>query len=209
MMKKTYLLPVMLAIASAGPALAQQAAAPDASAPQVAAPAASTKLEEVVVTAERQVSTVQKTAVAISVLHGDQLADITRAQNLTGLVPGLQIGQNGANTQAFVRGIGDTASNSRGQNSVPFVVDGVDLPRGSAVTPMFFDLERIEVLVGPQGTLYARNSSGGDFNLITRAMSAATSGITISTNSTARSTCRLARTSRSGLPARPSTIPVI
>ena len=66
-----------------------------------------------------------------------------------------------------IRGIGDDTENSRGQNAVPFVVDGVDLPRASAVTPMFFDIDRIEVLKGPQGSFSKRNSSGGDINVIT------------------------------------------
>ena len=125
------------------------------------------QLQEVVVTAERRVTTEQKSAVPIEVLRGDALNTVTNAQDLNGLVAGMQVGINGPNPQVYIRGIGDDTENSRGQNAVPFVVDGVDLPRASAVTPMFFDIDRIEVLKGPQGTLYGRNSSGGDINVIT------------------------------------------
>ena len=161
---------VALLLAIAGGATAQEstAQAPTQDVSNTAVNDGST-LQEVVVTAERRVTTAQKSAVPIDVLRGDDIDRVNNAEDLTGAVAGLQVGTNGANPQVYIRGIGDDTQNSRGQNAVPFVVDGVDLPRASAVTPMFFDIDRIEVLKGPQGTLYGRNSSGGDINVITNA----------------------------------------
>jgi iron complex outermembrane recepter protein len=125
------------------------------------------ELEEITVTAERRTTTLQKSSVVLDVLKGDDVANIQRAQDLTELTTGLQIGQAGPQPQTYIRGVGDTSSNSLGQNAVPFYVDQIVLPHGSQATPQFFDIDRIEVLKGPQGTLYGRNASGGAINIVT------------------------------------------
>jgi iron complex outermembrane receptor protein len=130
-----------------------------------------TTLTEVIVTAERRESTIQKSSLAIEVVDSAELqrSGVTQATDLTGVVPGVQIGTNGALTQAYVRGVGDAAANPTATSPVAFNVDGVYIARQEGVGVNFYDLERVEVLKGPQGTLYGRNASGGAINLITRA----------------------------------------
>lgn len=130
------------------------------------APAGPATLDEVVVTAERRESTVQKSSLSIQVLSKDEVETVRRTNDLNALAPGIQIGSSGPSPQVYIRGVGDAARNARAQTGVVFSIDGVPLARPSAATPNFFDLERIEVLKGPQGTLYGRNSSGGAINLI-------------------------------------------
>jgi iron complex outermembrane receptor protein len=131
--------------------------------------AAAEGLEEIVVTAERRENTIQRSSVIVESYSGAQLAGVTRAEDLTELSPGVQIGSEGPNLQVYIRGVGDSADNSRSQGAVPFNVDGVYIPRGNAAETSFFDINRIEVLKGPQGTLYGRNASGGTVNIITNA----------------------------------------
>ncbi|WP_082356249.1 TonB-dependent receptor [Novosphingobium sp. AAP83] len=124
-------------------------------------------IKEIVVTAEFKETTVQRSSLSLQVLSRDEIATVRRPNDLNALVPGVQIGSSGPNPQVFIRGVGDAARNSRAQSGVVFNIDGVALVRPSAATANFFDLERIEVLKGPQGTLYGRNASGGVLNLIT------------------------------------------
>lgn len=124
-------------------------------------------IDEIIVTAEYRQSTVQRSSLSIQVLSAEEIAAVRRPNDLNSLVPGVQIGSSGPNPQVFIRGVGDAARNSRAQSGVVFNIDGVALVRPSAATANFFDLERIEVLKGPQGTLYGRNASGGVINLIT------------------------------------------
>jgi iron complex outermembrane receptor protein len=124
-------------------------------------------LEEVIVTAERRTGTAQRTALALAVVSGEELANagISQPQDLGKLVPGLRM-TNSATTQIYVRGVGDNQNNSLGQSAVAVSTDGVYVGRTTAVAGNFFDLERVEVLKGPQGTLYGRNASGGAINII-------------------------------------------
>ena len=127
-------------------------------------------LEQVVVTAQRRSEGLQKSSLAIQSVSGDQLvaAGVTQAKDLTTLVPGLQIATGGTATQIFIRGVGDYSTNPQSNPGVAFNVDGIYVGRPEAVGANFYDVERIEVLKGPQGTLYGRNSSGGAINLNTR-----------------------------------------
>jgi iron complex outermembrane receptor protein len=147
---------------------------------QVSAPATVAAVQggaigEVVITAERRTNTVQKTSIAIDVLTGEALKGVTGADQLGMIDPGLQIG-GPTNLQVYVRGVGDNTSNSRNQPGVPFNLDGVYLARGTEAAGNFFDLNRIELLKGPQGTLYGRNASGGIINIITNRPSLAAFG---------------------------------
>src|SRR5882757_5670360 len=127
-------------------------------------------LQQVVVTAQRRSEGLQKSSLAIQSVSGDQLvaAGVTQAKDLTTLVPGLQIATGGTATQIFIRGVGDYSTNPQSNPGVAFNVDGIYVGRPEAVGANFYDVERIEVLKGPQGTLYGRNSSGGAINLNTR-----------------------------------------
>jgi len=126
-------------------------------------------ITDIVVTAQRRAETVQKSSLTIQVLGSDELArqGVAQAKDLVALVPGLQIAQGGNQTQTYIRGIGDFSSTGLGQSAVAYNIDGVYIGDQASVSPLFYDVSRLEVLKGPQGTLYGRNSSGGAINIIT------------------------------------------
>ena len=125
--------------------------------------------QEVVVTAERRTASVQTSSLAISVISPDEVrkAGLAQARDLTKVEPGVQIGQGGPATQIYIRGVGDFGSTPATNPAVAFNVDGVYVSRSNSIEGNFYDLERIEVLKGPQGTLYGRNATGGAINVIT------------------------------------------
>lgn len=127
------------------------------------------KLEEVVVTAEKRGESIQNVPISMTALTGDSLRDagITNATALADQVPSLAIGNNADSMEIFVRGIGSTNDTEVGDPAVAFNVDGVYIGRPSGAGGTFFDVNRIEVLRGPQGTLYGRNATAGAVNVIT------------------------------------------
>lgn len=128
-----------------------------------------TALEEVIVSASRRMETAQETALAITAVTGESLAarGITTAQDLQTAVPGLTVGQAGVFTTTFIRGVGNFGADGSASSPITYNINGVPISRPSGVGPIFFDLQRVEVLKGPQGTLYGKNASGGAINLIT------------------------------------------
>ncbi|WP_404478418.1 TonB-dependent receptor [Novosphingobium sp. BL-52-GroH] len=126
---------------------------------------------EIIVTAQRRSESLQKASLSIAAVSGDTLATrgVVDSQSLNGVVPGLKITYTGAQVQVFIRGVGDPAANPYTQASVSLNLDGVYTARSTAFGPLFFDVARVEVLRGPQGTLYGRNSSGGAINIISNA----------------------------------------
>lgn len=126
-------------------------------------------LEDIVVTAQRRSENLQKAAIAVSAVSGETLTEqsITQATDLTRLVPALQIAPASSFTQIYLRGIGTFGANAFAEQGVSFNLDGVYLSRPAAPAGLFYDLERLEVLKGPQGTLYGRNATGGAVNVIT------------------------------------------
>ena len=152
------------ALALASPVVAQEGsdARPD--------PAASGNgLSDIIVTAQRREENLQRAALAVSAVNGDVLVNqsVTRADDLTRLVPALQVAPASSFTQIYLRGIGTFGANAFAEQGVAFNLDGVYLSRPAAPAALFYDLERLEVLKGPQGTLYGRNASGGAVNVIT------------------------------------------
>lgn len=127
-------------------------------------------LEEVVVTAARREQSVQTSSLAIAVLKGESLAEagVTQAIDLGTVVPGLTVSLGGGTNQTYLRGVGSFATNATAESAIAYNINGVYISRPSGVGPIFFDLERVEVLKGPQGTLYGRNATGGAINLIAR-----------------------------------------
>lgn len=123
---------------------------------------------DIVVTASRRSDTVQKSALAITALSGDLLArqGISQPEELNKLATGLTISKNGASTQVFLRGVGSFAVSSYADSAVAFSVDGVFYGFPTAIAGSFYDLQRIEVLKGPQGTVYGRNATAGAINLL-------------------------------------------
>ncbi|HEY6924196.1 MAG TPA: TonB-dependent receptor plug domain-containing protein, partial [Steroidobacteraceae bacterium] len=128
-------------------------------------------LQEIVVTAQRRQENLQTAALPVSALSAEQLASAgtTKVQDLTQLIPALQVSQAaGPYPLYFLRGVGNFNGNSLSDAAVALSVDGVYIARPSSTVGMFYDLDRVEVLKGPQGTLYGRNATGGAINVITR-----------------------------------------
>lgn len=126
-------------------------------------------LEEIVVTAQRRSENLQKVAVAVSAISADDLvtAGVTDTASLTKLVPALVVQPGGgSNTGFYLRGVGTLGPNSFSENAIAFNYGGVYIGRPTAPVGAFFDLARVEVLKGPQGTLYGRNATGGAVNVI-------------------------------------------
>lgn len=148
------------------------AMAPFAAQAQSAEPKAEpeyTGLDDIVVTAQRHEENLQRAAIAVSAVAGETLTEqsITQATDLTRLVPSLQIAPASSFTQIYLRGVGTFGANAFAEQGVAFNLDGVYLSRPAAPAGLFYDLERLEVLKGPQGTLYGRNATGGAVNVIT------------------------------------------
>ena len=139
--------------------------------PPVASANSDSQLQEVVVTAQRRQETVQRAAVPISVVSGDQLAlaGVTQVEDLSKLVPALQVvPAAGPYTLFYLRGVGNFNGNALSDAAVAFNVDGVYIARPSSTSGVFYDVDRVEVLNGPQGTLYGRNATAGAINVLTK-----------------------------------------
>lgn len=136
---------------------------------QTADPTTDAGLDEVVVTAQRTASTVQKTPLALTVIGGEELLrqGVKDASDLTNKIPNVNIANNVGTMTVNIRGVGTNADNQTAEPAVNINVDGVYLARATSAAGAFFDVERIEALRGPQGTLYGRNSTGGSLNIIT------------------------------------------
>ena len=130
-----------------------------------------TAVGEVVVTAERRVEDVQQVPIAITALQGAALDSqgIIGFADLSQRVPSLRFGAGvtGGENVITMRGLGSQNTTPGGDSPVAYNVDGVYLQRTTAIDPEFYDISRIEVLRGPQGTLYGRNSVGGSINVVT------------------------------------------
>lgn len=133
------------------------------------APTDKSGIADIIITATKVETTVQKTPQAITTIGGDVLSrqGVSNAQELNKLVGGLQIEQNGAGASIFIRGVGSRVLSPTSDPAVAFSVDGVYYARSSGTSATLFDLSRIEVVKGPQGTLYGRNATGGAVNVIT------------------------------------------
>lgn len=183
-MKESYFLYVgvaALAITSAGQVLAQpahdrgkavetappvtspsQAASPQAASPQAASPQAS-ELQDIIVTASKRAENSQKVSAAVTAVSGAELATagITDQTRLETAIPSLVVGaKGGIDGLVFLRGIGQTVGANNAQDGVAVNFDGIFLQREIGVSELF-DLERVEVLPGPQGTLYGGSAAGG------------------------------------------------
>ena len=155
---------LVLAGMAAAPVLGWAQEAPDSS-------SSGAGLQEIVVTAQRRQESLQTAAIAVSALSAEQLASsgASKVQDLTQLIPALQVSQAaGPYPLYFLRGVGNFNGNSLSDAAVAVSLDGVYVARPSSTVGMFYDLERVEVLKGPQGTLYGRNATGGAINVITR-----------------------------------------
>ena len=124
---------------------------------------------EIVVTAQKREQSLQDVSAAVSAVGGDQLAaaQIDNLEDLQTLIPSISIGNDFNQAKLFVRGVGANTSTTGSSTGVALHVDGVYIARAEAQLTSLFDLERVEVVRGPQGSLYGRNAVGGSVNLIT------------------------------------------
>jgi iron complex outermembrane receptor protein len=138
---------------------------------RTAAAGAPNVIETVTVTAEKRESTAQKVAIPLSAVDGNMLDQmgIVGFKELGMRVPSLRFGAGvtGGENVITMRGLGSQNTTPGGDSPVAYSVDGVTLQRSTSVDSEFYDIERVEVLRGPQGTLYGRNSVGGSINVIT------------------------------------------
>ncbi|WP_150290995.1 TonB-dependent receptor [Sphingobium estronivorans] len=141
--------------------------------PALAQSGASDGIEEIVVTAQKREESLQDTPVSIAAFTAKDLEakGISGLTDLRANVPALQLTpfpNNAATTQIFMRGVGLSDDQITQDGGVAVYMDGVYVARSQGMAVEVADLERIEVLRGPQGTLYGRNATGGAINFITR-----------------------------------------
>jgi iron complex outermembrane receptor protein len=163
---------IIVAASFVSPLAAQEASAP---APLTAESEAEDAVPsgEIIVTAQRREQRLSEVPLSITALSS---ADLTRsgvvaAGDLATVTPGLQYPVNGAFAQPTIRGIGTTVTSAGADANVALYVDGVYMPSQAGNIFNFNNIERIEVLKGPQGTLYGRNATGGAINITTLAPS--------------------------------------
>jgi iron complex outermembrane receptor protein len=147
------------------------AATPGYAQQSTSAPAADdgSGIADIVVTAQRRQESAQRAALAVDVVSAAALqnAGVVTAATLNAAVPSLYVAKGGgANSSFFIRGVGNFTNNGYSDPAVAFNVDGVYYGRPTSTTGTFYDLDRIEVLKGPQGTLYGRNATGGAINIV-------------------------------------------
>ncbi len=128
-------------------------------------------LEEILVTASKKGATsLMDTAVTATVVTGEQL-EIRKVRNVEDMqfqAPGVVVDSNAGAPRVVIRGIGHDGSLMHAENGVAVYADDIILQRTQAVTAAFFDLERVDVLKGPQGTAFGRNANGGSVNYVSR-----------------------------------------
>jgi iron complex outermembrane receptor protein len=137
-------------------------------------------LKSVTVTATRREESLQKVPVAVSVIDGEQLERDNRngVASIVQQVPSLNFrtGASNKDTSLFVRGVGTISTSPGVEPTVATVIDGVVYARPGQSTLDLLDLERVEVLRGPQGTLFGKNASAGVLNITSKAPTNETHG---------------------------------
>ncbi len=148
--------------------LAVAVATPNAFAAQTGATPTEATVATIVVTAERRAENLQRAPIAVANFSGAQLsaAGVDTTTDLQLHTPGLVISSNTIQSEVYIRGIGTDIASIAADPSVAFLMDGVYLPRLSSAMQDLYDIDRVEVIKGPQGTLYGRNATGGVVNII-------------------------------------------
>ncbi|WP_394763070.1 TonB-dependent receptor [Phenylobacterium sp.] len=137
-----------------------------------AAASATATVDEVTVTARFREESISKVPIAVSVVSGDQIAakNLNNLQDLAAAVPSVEFrpGASNKDRTVFIRGLGTITTSPGVEPSVSTVLDGVVLARPGQSTLDLVDVERIEVLRGPQGTLFGKNASAGVVNIVSK-----------------------------------------
>jgi iron complex outermembrane recepter protein len=175
-MKRTHLssaIGLVLGLAFIAPLHAQQAGEDAGAKPTAAKQAEAKQLEEVTVSARRRDESLEKVPVAITAFSGEDMKDLqaNSVDGLQGAVPNMNIVQGRGSSSAvniFIRGIGQPDALQTFDPGVGMYVDDVYYSRIQGGLISLFDVERVEVLRGPQGTLYGKNSTGGAVKVVTK-----------------------------------------
>ncbi|MCJ2185945.1 TonB-dependent receptor [Novosphingobium beihaiensis] len=153
-----------------------RAADADATAATAAASDSGSGITDIVVTAERRDVSLQDAPLSVSAVTSELLksANITDITGLNGSVPGLVVARSGGGERIIsIRGIGsETPENTNTQPGVSYHIDGVYIFNSIAASAAFIDVKQVEVLRGPQGTLFGQGSTGGTINVVTNEPSA-------------------------------------
>ncbi|AEG50693.1 TonB-dependent receptor [Sphingobium chlorophenolicum L-1] len=128
---------------------------------------------DIVVTAQRRSESMMSVPVAISAFSGETLANsgIANVQAIQVATPALVINNTGPNVQPFIRGVGSRLLQNGFDPSVATYIDGRYISRQTAISMDLFDVQRVEVLKGPQGVLFGRNAAAGAIRVITNEVS--------------------------------------
>lgn len=130
------------------------------------------RLEEVVVTATKREQSLQSVPIAVSVLSGEQLQaiNLNSMEAITTHIPTVNFRANASNKDSalFIRGVGTISTSPGAEPSVSTVVDGVVFGRAGMATLDLMDVARLEVLRGPQGTLFGKNASAGVISVVSK-----------------------------------------
>ena len=158
---------------TAGAAAGRNAPAPNAATqPDSAASTAADTPGDIIVTAQKRSERLQQVPIAVSVLSGDAITAKggTNLESAQYLVPTLNFRKSGTaiNQSLFLRGVGTSTFSIAGEPSISTVVDGVVYSRAGEAFSDLIDIDRIEVLRGPQGTLFGKNTSAGVINIVTK-----------------------------------------
>ncbi len=172
-MRKSVLLASVCVLGFSLPVFAQQSQQASAQDPAAAEPAAqSAELNTIIVTATRRAQALSEVPVAVSAVTAESLerSGVSDIRQLNQLAPSLLVSSttSEASTSARIRGVGTVGDNPGLESSVAVFIDGVYRVRNGAGLNELGDIERIEVLRGPQGTLFGRNASAGLINVITK-----------------------------------------
>lgn len=168
----TFVSTSLIALAASAAAWAQSPAPSQAQGAAQSPPAGGAKLEEIIVTATRQATNLQSTPIAITAVTSKALEErgITNVGDLTSVIPNSQFrqvqGAFGPGVSAFIRGIGSSDTSLGGESGVAFYIDDIYYPLLLAANFDLLDVDHVEVLRGPQGTLFGRNALAGAVNIV-------------------------------------------
>jgi iron complex outermembrane receptor protein len=146
--------------------------APHVASAQTASPAAvddESGIGEIIVTAQRREENLQDVPISVSAFGAEAIKEkgLTDVSRLEGLVPGFTFGRSGVDARPAIRGVRTESVDVNADTTIGFFIDGIYQSRASQATLGFIDLERVEVQRGPQGTLYGRNTFGGNISIVT------------------------------------------
>lgn len=124
--------------------------------------------DEIVITADRREQRLQDYAGTAAAFEGEDLKKrgIQDLTDMNDVLPGLSVANNGGNIEVWIRGVGSSNNTELGDPAAATHFDGVYIPRPAGIGSAFFDIQRVEVNVGPQGTLRGRNATAGSVNAI-------------------------------------------